>query len=503
VAIRFTEGTGEALTRTDPPTTTLTIAYWMYLVSNLGWDIHVRYQGSNPPSIGLNGTGTQIVLQDDVDGSTGANVSVNTWYHVAWVRRAAADNELFLNGVNVVDGFTMNAPSGNLAVGTWIPGDYSYSPGWRVAGIKIWSAALSAAEVAQEMHVIQPRRTADLYGWWPCFPGATERITDYSGNGRNWSTTGTLSDEDPPPVSWGSRVWVAPWVKVAGTLTATVAGVSSVSGAASARKSLGGATDSGSAITSALAVSRPLAGAINADSGVAGAFVLWRHLAGITAGTSTTTGTFVIARPLAGTTNGVSAITGSLPLWRPLAGITAGQSACIAQLVRQITLASAPASVSGIAGELTLTSAGIVALAGAMAAESATVASLALQRALAGWATAESSATGALSVEAAHAIALAGLLAGESSASSTLHLLRALSGQVTGHTDAYGQMQLVLMLAAQANGVSTLSGNLVAQLIVLFVTGSVTGPGSAGTVDGVGKAGTMSSPGRFGTVRSM
>ena len=436
---------------------------------------------------------------------TGSTLSQNTWYHLATVRESTTSCKVYVNGV--LDITSTNNVAGRSAINYILISGYNeLGAGWFngvAAHLKAWSRALTADQVKAESATIRPVDVASLYGWWPVFPGATERVADYSGYGRTWSTAGTLTDVHGPPVSWGSRVWVAPWVKVAGTLTATVAGVSSVSGAASARKSLSGAIDSGSAITSALAVSRPLASAVNASSGVTGVSALERHFGAAIASTSTVTGIYIIVRPLAGTANGVSAVTSNLPLWRTLTGTTAGQSAGIARLTRSITLASASAGVSGVAGELTLTSAGIVALAGAMVAESATAASLALQRALAGWIAAESSTTGALSVEAAHAIALAGMLAGESSAAGTLHMLRALSGYTAGQADVHGQMQLVLMLAAQSNGVSTLSGNLVAQLIVLFVTGSVTGPGSAGAVDGVGKASTMSSPGHFGTVRSM
>jgi len=74
----------------------------------------------------------------------------------------------------------------------------------RVAYLKAWTAALSEAEILAEVNAIRPVRALNLYGFWPAFPGSGERIADYSGNGRSWTEGGTLTDEDPPPVSWGA-----------------------------------------------------------------------------------------------------------------------------------------------------------------------------------------------------------------------------------------------------------------------------------------------------------
>jgi hypothetical protein len=74
----------------------------------------------------------------------------------------------------------------------------------RLAGMKMWGAALSQSELELEMQTIRPARFANLYGWWPGFPGASERLLDYSGNGRDLTAGGILTDESSPPVSWGS-----------------------------------------------------------------------------------------------------------------------------------------------------------------------------------------------------------------------------------------------------------------------------------------------------------
>lgn len=132
----------------------------------------------------------------------------DTWYHVAMVRSAVNNLTSYINGV--ADGTSTYDVTGRnantrLEVGGCTSGN-QYAINGRVSFIKAWSVALTQAEIQTEMHTIRPQRTANLYGFWPCFPGATERLTDYSGNGYNWTAGGTLADEDPPPVSWGACI---------------------------------------------------------------------------------------------------------------------------------------------------------------------------------------------------------------------------------------------------------------------------------------------------------
>lgn len=72
----------------------------------------------------------------------------------------------------------------------------------RIHAIKIWNTALTEAEIAQEVYTVAPRKLDSLWGWNPTRPGSGERAKDYSGNGRNWTEGGTLTDDDPPPISW-------------------------------------------------------------------------------------------------------------------------------------------------------------------------------------------------------------------------------------------------------------------------------------------------------------
>lgn len=82
----------------------------------------------------------------------------------------------------------------------------------RVFAAKMWSTNLTQAEIEQERWSIRPHRTANLYGWWPIFPDAVERAREYSGNGRDFTENGALTDEDPPPVSWGTGPLMGPFL---------------------------------------------------------------------------------------------------------------------------------------------------------------------------------------------------------------------------------------------------------------------------------------------------
>ena len=70
----------------------------------------------------------------------------------------------------------------------------------RVSHIKLWLAALTAAEVAQEFNSYRPVRTANLSLWAPYDDGTSAR--DYSGAGNHGTVTGALQVPGPP-VSYG------------------------------------------------------------------------------------------------------------------------------------------------------------------------------------------------------------------------------------------------------------------------------------------------------------
>lgn len=208
MAIRF-DAAGDYISRTAsvPASDPFSVSFWMYITADRNAAgtlfILVNAGGTSFVDVHLKSDGTTLEIGTSYAGNSGGGTSLSTgtWYHIALVR-SGASHTLYLNGVS--DQTLSNAgtfTTATMGMGsntvTWLNG--------RLACIKVWDAALTQSEIQQEMNVIRPVRTNNLNLWTPNFPGATERLADYSGNGRNWTANGTLTDEDPPPVSWGAQ----------------------------------------------------------------------------------------------------------------------------------------------------------------------------------------------------------------------------------------------------------------------------------------------------------
>jgi hypothetical protein len=172
--------------------------------------------------------------------AAGSTLSVGQWYYITIVRTAVNSLLVYVDGVlditNTRDITGRTAATkmefGVLGAGSRLDG--------RISTIKAAQTNWSAAQVVQERYTIAPRNLSSIYGWWPCFPGSGERARDYSGNGRNFTEGGTLTDEDPPPVSWGAPVIFLPFAVTAitgslsqtlGSLTSSAAGQVEIAGA--------------------------------------------------------------------------------------------------------------------------------------------------------------------------------------------------------------------------------------------------------------------------------
>lgn len=192
----------------------------------MGWVYFIDLTSSNVGMIfDLTLSGTEhdaLRIVDDPDGRleiavdnvvvTGTALSAATWYHLTMVRRGVTDREIYLDGVSDIT--SSQDTTGRSAGSGMFVGDIGVVSVWsnaRFAGMKAWATDLSVAEIANEMSSIVPRTFPNLYGWWPVFPGSGERTRDYSGNGRDWTENGTLTDEAGPPVTWGVQpAWSMP-----------------------------------------------------------------------------------------------------------------------------------------------------------------------------------------------------------------------------------------------------------------------------------------------------
>ena len=142
----------------------------------------------------------QLVLDTHDDFDIGSNMSEDTWFHLAPASGASTVKGYF-NGVEDVSVSTPSAfTPAALTLGAAEPP--SYSEEVYCAHYKCWDATLTIDEIKSEMRTIMPQRLNSLHMWTPIFPGSTERLADYSGNGRNWTQNGTVVDVPGPSVAW-------------------------------------------------------------------------------------------------------------------------------------------------------------------------------------------------------------------------------------------------------------------------------------------------------------
>lgn len=218
MAIRF-DTSGEGLIRTSDllsHNADFTMAGWFRMTTDTNTYatlFGIFSAGGEYDALETRNDGTTLLIVSNrttfSQSSTILNMSVGTWYYIALTRSGntltgyVITQALSISSQTLAKNTSANSPSENT-VGQWNDNTEVYNG--RVMGIKFWSAALTQAELLNEMQSLLPRRFTNLYGFWPGFPGSGERTRDYSGNGRAWTESGTVSDEDPAPIPWGARV---------------------------------------------------------------------------------------------------------------------------------------------------------------------------------------------------------------------------------------------------------------------------------------------------------
>ena len=283
MAIRF-DASADRLARTSGVLDyngTYTWMAWVRYNSDLNayghiFGINRNDAAANYDYIGLNGTGEALISLVDVGGAlteeTGSNLTASTWYHICAVRASTTSLAIYLNGTlstTNTRNVTGRSASTRMEIGGFSTSDFDRTD-IRVAAVKIWNTALSAAELAQEIYRITPAQFTGLWLWSPLI-GSTTDIGDYSGNARDWTAGGTLTVEDGPPVSWGGRPIWFPFTPASGgtTYNQSVSGSVTPSGAIvkqAARALTGAVTPSGAALKS---TSRALAGAFTPAGAIA------------------------------------------------------------------------------------------------------------------------------------------------------------------------------------------------------------------------------------------
>jgi hypothetical protein len=216
MAVRFDSATTDAMRLSSgllDYNAAYTIMAWVYPVSNPSADMQpfsIAVDGSNLDQMRTGSGATSWSVRSIVGGSAVAtgttSVDYTTWQHLAMVRTDSSNVYLWKDGNQST---ASNQAAGGRSAATQLDvgnGRGGTTPmNGRMYAVKAWTVALSAAEIAQEMRSVRPVRLANLWGWWPTRPGASERLKDYSGQGRSFTEIGTLSDEDPHSIWWGAR----------------------------------------------------------------------------------------------------------------------------------------------------------------------------------------------------------------------------------------------------------------------------------------------------------
>lgn len=132
----------------------------------------------NSVSIQLTNTGVLRVRSSTTGGTvnsadTVATVSANTWAHIAGVFTSTTSRTAYIDGGNAVTNTSTNNPSAASFNTTTIGARYETTRGnffgGEIAEVGIWSAALTAAEIASLAKGISPTliRPASLVAYWP------------------------------------------------------------------------------------------------------------------------------------------------------------------------------------------------------------------------------------------------------------------------------------------------------------------------------------------------
>jgi concanavalin A-like lectin/glucanase superfamily protein/Big-like domain-containing protein len=206
-AVRFDASTDELVRTTNlPPVTSFTMMGWFRLASDS--QSYMAFLGLGHPTSSnayllmmCCGNGwRQLMVWTGAQFVQGPTLALNTWYHLALTVAGSGPGQVkaYLNGVLVMtldgnpavtaDRFSI----GNDSHHDWFDGS--------AAAIKVYDTVLTAAEIAAEMAVVTPVRTAGLNGWYPLQSAATA-ASDGSGNGQTLTVSGRLAtDAAGPPL---------------------------------------------------------------------------------------------------------------------------------------------------------------------------------------------------------------------------------------------------------------------------------------------------------------
>lgn len=212
----------------------------------------------------------------ETEGSNGSGTTVidpDTYYFVTLVRNGLS-LEIYLNSV-LEKNLGVGDPSGRAAPErTEFGGFGGGSNTWRgrIGVARAYTAVLTTGEMAVEQASPGAVRTSDLWADWRT-PLDANRFVDSSGNGRDLTEGGAITDE-PNPFG-GTTV----------ELAAVLSGTGDLSGALAVTKPLAAALSGAGALSSTLGVTKPLGAALSGTGALAAGLALTKPLAVTLSGT--------------------------------------------------------------------------------------------------------------------------------------------------------------------------------------------------------------------------
>jgi hypothetical protein len=162
------------------------------------------------------------------NGSMSTTLTVGDWYYIgfsATVNPGQARFAIRAAGSSTFTTSTSSQANTTVTLGTlWLGSGFTASEWFNgsIAAVKVWNAALTAAELQDESWTYRPQRTDGLFGWHPLL---TTSGVDSSGNHRPLSGGTGTTVADGPPIAWGRgrrKIVRAADPVVTGDLTATL-----------------------------------------------------------------------------------------------------------------------------------------------------------------------------------------------------------------------------------------------------------------------------------------
>jgi hypothetical protein len=112
------------------------------------------------------------------------------WNHVAIRRNSNTSLDMIINGVPRVT-LTPNVSARVAATRLEVAYDFPHA----LCNLFVYDAALTSNQILDQMSFAYPRRTANLREWLPLESGSARNV-DFSGNGRDYTEVGTITNAD-------------------------------------------------------------------------------------------------------------------------------------------------------------------------------------------------------------------------------------------------------------------------------------------------------------------